>query len=263
MADDRRPPTPDAAQPAPELADQPLEVFADAAAPPAAPVGSWSCQWCARPIPMGATACPVCGGSAGTRGVPVETPPDPTAELLDYFGSPASAGSQLASVAITAQGLMGDVVGRREVYQEYFEESLRRQAWEATHPELAAEPAEPERPAACRWCQTPVSDEDVFCPGCGSRLPPKPVADAAPEAARCEWCQAEVAPEATRCHACGGTIGDRGKQVSGLTELSAVEKAAAYAFEQDRPLRAPVWGWGGNIHLAKTAGKALFGRRKP
>jgi RNA polymerase subunit RPABC4/transcription elongation factor Spt4 len=244
---------------------QPLELFGDsgddepadanAPAPDAAQAeGYWSCQWCSARVPFGAAECPVCGGSLARRD---RAPDDPQADLLKFFTEQSNPAATLARFYVEGHFAMGAGADRRETYQEYFDEALRRQARDAALPPVEEDP----RSLACRWCNTPHEPDQVFCANCGTRLPPQAVKEAPAASTRCQWCQAEIEPGTTVCPACNGTIGDPEAVVKGLTDLTDVEKAAEYAFQQPPPIRGISVGIGGEIHRVNRLRKSLFGKR--
>jgi membrane protease subunit (stomatin/prohibitin family) len=150
---------------------------------------------------------------------------------------------------------------RKERFQQYFKEGLQRQAQEAARAR-DEQPVETEQPRLCRWCSTTNPDDADFCINCGTRLPPRPVAMSEPAVSRCQWCSAEIETGTGTCPSCGGVAtGATDAQVPGLTELTAYEKAAEYAFSQEAPIRRPTYGLPSTIHNVSRLGKALFGKR--
>lgn len=231
----------------------PDPVAADPASEPGAEPGFWLCQWCAAKIPFGASNCPECNGSLGDHGQAL----DPESELLRFF-TKRSPIETLANFYIEGVTHLGGVADQRETYQEYFRESLRRQAAEAT---LSPMPAE-EPPLACRWCNTAHDEGQTFCANCGTRLPPRAGTNAPEAPVKCQWCQASIEPGTAVCPACNGTIDDPGRTVSGLTDLTTVEKAAEYAFQQAPPIRGVQIGIGADLYRVNRLRKSLFGKRE-
>lgn len=246
---------------------EPLDLFSDPGASTeqedaaeAAPAGVWSCQWCNAAIPLGSTTCPVCGGNVSGRQLPVDPLTGEHEETLHYFEERGRV-SSVATAAFEAYTTVGTGAERREYYQKLFEESLRLQALKSAAPQ-GAESEPVEQPRLCRWCNTVNSDEADFCISCGTRLPPRPVAEAEPVVLRCQWCAAAIEPGTTTCPACHGVATpDDSRQVAGLTELTAYEKAAEYAFSQEGPIRRPNYGLPSEIHRISRLGKAIFGKK--
>jgi RNA polymerase subunit RPABC4/transcription elongation factor Spt4 len=249
---------------------EPLNLFSSAsdeaeetqdAADTDSPPSGWKCQWCAALIPLGAAACPACGGNAPAQQLPTDPMTGNHYEMLDYFGKTGLRDGAAGLVLENYTGFMGGAE-RKERFQEYFQEGLRRQAQQAARPPQASEPDPAEQPRLCRWCNTVNPDDADFCIQCGTRLPPRPIMDAAPSVARCQWCSAEIEPGAATCPSCGGVAtGAPDAHIAGLTELTAYEQAAAYAFSQEAPIRRPSYGLPSTIHNVSRLGKALFGKR--
>jgi ribosomal protein L40E len=227
------------------------------------PQGAWACQWCSAAIPFGAAVCPSCGGNAGRNNLPSMASPE--LEVLDFFGEkqgfPSLRDGPLGVALELQTGFMGGAE-RRERFREYFDEALRKQQLEARFGVQPSEP-EPVDRLLCRWCNTKNPDAADFCVSCGTRLPPRPAGvEANAQPTRCQWCAMPIEAGVDICPNCkGAPFGDASKQVTGLTDLSAVEKAAEYAFSQDAPLRRPAYGHASAIHGITRLGRSIFGKK--
>src|SRR5688500_10324241 len=83
----------------------------------AQPRGGWACQWCSAMIPLGATACPACGGSAAGRPLPTDPVTGNHYETLDYFGK-SGLRDGVVGAAFEAYTGLGGTAERKEKFQQ-------------------------------------------------------------------------------------------------------------------------------------------------
>lgn len=260
---------------------QPVEMFespaaldsesppVDSAAAPESAAPQVMCQWCMAPAPAGSPQCPACGGSIAER--PTESGILPGAndfELMAHFmtGGGESENARLCLVENYLHQRAGGMPlsDRRDAHRDYFEEALKQGA----DGRSSMTPGVELPPHMCRWCNTPGSDTDELCSKCGTRFPTPPPALVAayeqpePERIACQWCQSRIEHAMSTCPSCGGSLGGDDQQVFGLTDLTPVERAAEYAYQQAPPLHHPLLGPDPRAREAAKSAREFLRRKR-
>ena len=241
---DKRPSfSPIAAVPADVFDNEPIAAAVDTPIEPAAPLPPIICQWCMAAAPAGSSRCPACGGSIAERPeTPATLPGRDDFGLMAHFLTDENPRLRMVESYLHQRIGIMPVSDRRSAHRDYFEQALDDDQLAGAGLDIP--------PRLCRWCNTLAGESDERCPSCGTQLPAL-AADVAtvPETPaetetdrRCQWCQANVAPEMETCPACGGTLANPDRQVTGLTDLTPVERAAEIAFGQAPPLHHPLLG---------------------